>query len=48
MLTALEDVENALVALWRNRERYAHLQTADEAARGAAQFARQRYAAPKA
>jgi len=45
VLTALEDVENALVALRRNRERYAFLQTADEAARSAAQLARQRYAA---
>jgi NodT family efflux transporter outer membrane factor (OMF) lipoprotein len=45
VLTALEDVENALVSLRRNRERYAHLQVADEAARSAAQFARQRYAA---
>lgn len=45
VLTALEDVENALVSLRRNRERYAHLQTADEAARSAAQLARQRYAA---
>jgi NodT family efflux transporter outer membrane factor (OMF) lipoprotein len=45
VLTALEDVENALVSLRRSRERYALLQTADEAARRAAQFARQRYAA---
>jgi len=45
VLTALEEVENALVSLRRNRERYAFLQTADEAARSAAQFARQRYAA---
>jgi NodT family efflux transporter outer membrane factor (OMF) lipoprotein len=45
VLTALEDVENALVSLRRNRERYTHLQAADEAARSAAQFARQRYAA---
>jgi multidrug efflux system outer membrane protein len=45
VLTALEDVENALVSLRRNRERYAHLLVADEAARSAAQFARQRYAA---
>jgi multidrug efflux system outer membrane protein len=45
VLTALEDVENALVSLRRNRERYIHLRTADEAARSAAQLARQRYAA---
>lgn len=45
VLTALEDVENALVSLRRNRERYAFLKTADEAARSAAQMARQRYAA---
>jgi outer membrane protein, multidrug efflux system len=45
VLTALEDVENALVSLRRSRERYAFLQTADEAARSAAQYARQRYAA---
>ncbi len=45
VLTALEDVENALVSLARNRERYEHLKTADEAARGAADYARQRYQA---
>jgi len=45
VLTALEDVENALVSLRRNRERYAELRTADEAARSAAELARQRYAA---
>jgi multidrug efflux system outer membrane protein len=45
VLTALEDVENALVSLRRNRERCAHLQVADGAARSAAQFAYQRYAA---
>jgi outer membrane protein, multidrug efflux system len=45
VLTALEDVENSLVALRRNRERHALLTTADEAARSAAQFARQQYAA---
>ncbi len=45
VLTALEDVENALVSLSRNRERYEFLQAADEAARGAARSARQRYAA---
>ncbi len=45
VLTALEDVENALVALRRNRERYALLRTADEAARSAALLARQRYQA---
>jgi multidrug efflux system outer membrane protein len=45
VLTALEDVENALVSLARNRERYAHLKTANEAARSAATFARQRYQA---
>jgi NodT family efflux transporter outer membrane factor (OMF) lipoprotein len=45
VLTALEDVENALVSLRRSRERYDHLQAADEAARSAALLARQRYAA---
>lgn len=45
VLTALEDVENALVSLARNRERYGHLKTADEAARSAAAYARQRYQA---
>jgi len=45
VLTALEDVENALVSLRRNRERYVFLQTADEAARSAAQLVRQRYMA---
>ena len=45
VLTALEDVENALVSLRRNRERYDHLKAADEAARSAAFLARQRYAA---
>lgn len=45
VLTALEDVENALVSLARNRERYGHLKTADEAARSAADYARQRYQA---
>ncbi|MDD8027811.1 MAG: efflux transporter outer membrane subunit, partial [Acidobacteriota bacterium] len=45
VLTAIEDAENALVSLRRNRERRALLETADEAARSAAQFARQRYAA---
>lgn len=45
VLTALEDVENALVSLARNRERYEHLKTADEAARSAALSARQRYQA---
>jgi multidrug efflux system outer membrane protein len=44
VLTALEEVENALVAIVRNRERYTYLQTADAAARNAAQFARQSYA----
>jgi outer membrane protein, multidrug efflux system len=44
VLTALEEIENALVAIGRNRERRTHLQAADEAARRAAQFARQRYA----
>jgi outer membrane protein TolC len=38
-------VENALVSLRRSRERYDHLQAADEAARSAALLARQRYAA---
>lgn len=45
VLTALEDVENALVSLRRNRERYGFLKTADEAARSAAQYARERYQA---
>ncbi len=36
-------MENALVSLVRTRERYAHLRTADEAARSAALYARQRY-----
>ena len=43
VLTALEDVENALVSLRRSRERYLLLQTADEAARSAAKLAGQRY-----
>jgi NodT family efflux transporter outer membrane factor (OMF) lipoprotein len=42
VLTALQDVENALVALARNRERSEALFRAAEAARAAAQLARQR------
>jgi outer membrane protein TolC len=45
VLTALQDVENALVALARNRERSEVLFRAAEAARSAAQLARQRYGA---
>jgi multidrug efflux system outer membrane protein len=45
VLTALQEVENALVALSRNRERAAALTRAAEAARNAAQLARQRYGA---
>lgn len=44
VLTALKEVENALVAIVRNRERFTYLQTAETAARNAAQFARQNYA----
>lgn len=43
VLTALEDVENALVSLTNNRERLASLQNAAESARNASIFARQQY-----
>ena len=43
VLTALKDVEDALVALQGDRERLAHLQLAAEAAGNAALLARQRY-----
>ncbi len=45
VLTALEDVENALVSIEKNRERLAALGTAVEAARSAAELARQQYQA---
>jgi outer membrane protein, multidrug efflux system len=45
VLTALQDVENALVALARNRERSQALARAAEASRAAALLARQRYSA---
>jgi multidrug efflux system outer membrane protein len=45
VLTALQDVENALVALARNRERGEALTRAAKATRNAAQLARQRYGA---
>jgi NodT family efflux transporter outer membrane factor (OMF) lipoprotein len=45
VLIALQDVENALVALARNRERSEALIRAAEAARTAARLARQRYGA---
>ncbi|HEX5515420.1 MAG TPA: TolC family protein, partial [Gammaproteobacteria bacterium] len=45
VLTALQDVENALVELSRNRERSAALTHAAEAASNAAELARQRYSA---
>jgi len=45
VLTALQEVENALVAIARNRERSAALANAVDAARNAAQLARQRYSA---
>jgi outer membrane protein TolC len=45
VLTALQEVENTLVALARNRERGEALTRAAEAARAAAQLARQRYGA---
>jgi outer membrane protein, multidrug efflux system len=45
VLSALQEVENALVALARNREREQALTRAFEAARNAAQLARQRYSA---
>ena len=43
VLTALKDVEDALVALEGDRERLAHLQLAAEAAGNASLLARQRY-----
>ncbi|MDZ7583846.1 MAG: efflux transporter outer membrane subunit [Thiobacillus sp.] len=43
VLTALQEVENALVSLARNREREQALTHAAEAARNAAQMAQQRY-----
>ena len=43
VLTALKDVEDALVALRGDRERLAHLQRAAEAAGNAALLARHRY-----
>ena len=45
VLTALQEVENALVALARNRERGEALTRAAEAAHAAAHLARQRYGA---
>jgi NodT family efflux transporter outer membrane factor (OMF) lipoprotein len=45
VLTALQDVENALVSLARNRERVKALTNAAESARNAAQLAQQRYSA---
>ncbi|MEW6592060.1 MAG: TolC family protein, partial [Pseudomonadota bacterium] len=45
VLNALQDVENALVALQQNRAREAALSAAAEATRSAAALARQRYAA---
>ncbi len=45
VLTALQDVENALVALARSQERVEALGNAAESARVAAEFARQRYSA---
>ncbi|MHB1402394.1 MAG: efflux transporter outer membrane subunit [Thiobacillus sp.] len=45
VLTALQEVENALVALARNRERVEALAIAAESAGNAAQLARQRYSA---
>lgn len=45
VLTALQEVENALVALARNRERVEALTNAAAAARNAAGYARQRYGA---
>ena len=44
MLAALQDVEDALVALAADRQRLAALQTALDAARNAALLATQRYA----
>lgn len=43
VLTALEEVENGLTAFARSKERQAALRAAAEAARNAAQLARQRY-----
>jgi len=43
ILSALEDVENALVSLYENRNQQAALQSAAEAARNAALLARHRY-----
>ncbi|TSK08194.1 MAG: efflux transporter outer membrane subunit [Geobacter sp.] len=45
VLTALQEVENALVSLSRNQEREKALSTAVTAARSAAEMARQRYGA---
>jgi outer membrane protein TolC len=45
VLTALEDVENALVSIEQNRLRLSALNTAAEAARNAALLASQRYTA---
>ena len=45
VLTALEDVENALVSFQKSRERLAALNTAGDAARNAALLARNRYTA---
>jgi outer membrane protein TolC len=45
VLTALEDVENALVSLRKNRERLAALNQAAESARNAAVLAQNRYTA---
>jgi NodT family efflux transporter outer membrane factor (OMF) lipoprotein len=45
VLTALEDVENALVSLQKNRERLAALNRAGSSARNAALLARDRYTA---
>jgi len=45
VLSALQEVENALVALARNRERVEALTSAVQSARSAAQLARQRYGA---
>jgi outer membrane protein, multidrug efflux system len=45
VLTALQEVENALVSFARNRERVKALTNAAESARNAAQLARQRYSA---
>jgi len=45
VLTALKDVESALIAFNRSRERLASLNTATEAARAASTLAKQRYTA---